>query len=153
MINLDISNQCSYQVLNEDSRNTSIKDNSVDLICMHPPYTNVIKYSDNITEDLSSLPTEEFLIEFDKIAKESKRVLKPNKICSFMIGDIRKKGNVFPLGFKTLEIFLNNDFQLKEIIIKKQFNCKSTSYWKDKALNQGFYLLAHEYIYILKNLK
>lgn len=68
-----------------------------------------------------------------------------------MIGDIRMNGCVYPLGFKSLEVFLNNGFSLKEIIIKEQYNCKLTSYWKNKSKQYGFYLLAHEYIFILFN--
>ena len=30
-----------------------IKDNSIDFICTHPPYANVIKYSNNIKADIS----------------------------------------------------------------------------------------------------
>ena len=41
-----------------------------------------------------------------------------------------------------------SSFTLKEIIIKEQHNCKSTSYWSNK--NPNFYLLAHEYIFVLK---
>lgn len=65
-----------------------------------------------------------------------------------MIGDIRKNGNIIPLGFNVMNIFINAGFQLKEIIIKEQHNCTSTEYWKNKNIN--FYLLAHEYIFVLK---
>lgn len=68
-----------------------------------------------------------------------------------MIGDIRKEGNVIPLGFLTMQTFIHNGFTLKEIIIKEQHNCSSTAYWKKKG-NSNFYLLAHEYIFILKKL-
>jgi len=53
-----------------------------------------------------------------------------------------------PLGFRTMELFLNAGFQLKEIIIKEQHNCKSMLYWKDR--NNKFLLLAHEYIFVFQ---
>ena len=65
-----------------------------------------------------------------------------------MMGDIRRKGNVVPLGFQIMEIFVKNRFQLKEIIIKEQHNCKSTRYWENR--NNKFMLLAHEYIFIFQ---
>ncbi|MGN1343974.1 MAG: hypothetical protein ACI4U3_05300, partial [Traorella sp.] len=68
----------------------------------------------------------------------------------FMIGDIRKHGNIIPLGFMTMKLFIDVGFTLKEIIIKEQFNCKSTYYWKEKSKQLGFYLLAHEYIFVFK---
>ena len=65
-----------------------------------------------------------------------------------MIGDIRKNGNIIPLGFFTMQIYIDTGFILKEIIIKEQHNCKSTSYWQNKSKQLNFYLLAHEYIFV-----
>jgi len=86
----------------------------------------------------------------ESVAKESYRVLKTNKVCAFVMGDIRKKGFVKPLGFETLQIFQNEGFSLKEIIIKQQHNCKGTSKWEKIAKQNKFILLAHEYIFVLK---
>ena len=83
-----------------------------------------------------------------KEAEESYRVLKKNKICAVMMGDIRKYGNVVPLGFRTMEKFLQAGFQSKEIIIKEQHNCMSTKYWKNR--NNNFLLIAHEYIFVFQ---
>lgn len=123
-----------------------IKDNSIDLICMHPPYANIIKYSNSIKEDISLLGVEEFICEMGNVAKESFRILKNGNICAIMIGDIRKNGNVIPLGFNIMKKFLDVGFVNKEIIIKKQHNCGSTDYWKKR--NNNFLLLQHEYIFI-----
>ena len=80
-------------------------------------------------------------------SKECFRVLKKDKVCSILIGDIRKNKNVIPLGFYVMNIFIQTGFKLKEIIIKEQHNCKMTDYWKNK--NMDFYLLAHEYVFVL----
>lgn len=125
-----------------------MKNDSIDLICTHPPYADIIKYSDGIKGDISFLQQEDFLREMRKVAKESYRILKPNKICAYMIGDMRKNGNVQPLGFKSMNIFQEQGFMLKEIIIKEQHNCKGTRRWENKKL--PFLLLAHEYIFILQ---
>lgn len=125
-----------------------ISNNKVDFIFLHPPYADIIRYSDNIKEDISRLNLKEFLNQMSLFSKECFRVLKKDKICSILIGDIRKKGNFIPLGFYLMNIFIQTGFQLKEIIIKEQHNCKMTDYWENK--NVDFYLLAHEYIFILK---
>lgn len=125
-----------------------VKDEKIDLICTHPPYADIIRYSESIEDDISHLKKEEFLAAMVKVAKESFRVLKEGKICTVMMGDIRKKGRVIPLGFRTMETFINAGFQSKEIIIKEQYNCKSTSYWKNR--NNKFLLLAHEYIFVFQ---
>ncbi len=123
-----------------------IKDDSIDLICTHPPYADIIHYSDNNKEDLSLLSMEAFLDKIKMVANESFRVLKRGKICAFMMGDIRRKGNVIPLGFDTMQAFLDAGFKNKEIIIKEQHNCQSTDYWMNK--NRKFLMLAHEYIFV-----
>ena len=121
---------------------------SVDFIFIHPPYANIIKYSQNISGDLSKLSVDSFLKQMKIFSQKCFDVLKKDKICAILIGDIRKNGTIIPLGFNIMNIFMNTGFQLKEIIIKEQHNCTSTEYWKNKKIN--FYLLAHEYIFVLK---
>ena len=82
-------------------------------------------------------------------SKECFRILKKNKFCAVLIGDIRKNKNVIPLGFYIMNIFIQTGFTLKEIIIKEQHNCKRTNYWSQNV-KRDFYLLAHEYIFIFK---
>lgn len=132
-----------------DARNLDfIKDDSIDLICTHPPYANIINYSEDIESDLSLLNVKEFLVEMEKVASESFRVLKKGKFCAVLMGDTRKNGHVIPLGFKTMEVFQKVGFKLKEIIIKEQHNCKATGFWKTNSVKYNFLLLAHEYLFI-----
>ena len=123
-----------------------IRDNRIDFVCTHPPYANIIKYSSNVEGDISLLSEQDFFLAMNKVAIEAYRVLKRKKYCAVMIGDIRVKGNVIPLGFNLIEIFLTVGFKLKEIIIKEQHNCKSTKRWVGK--NNNFLMLAHEYIFV-----
>lgn len=125
-----------------------IKDSRIDLICTHPPYANIIKYSKGIEGDISLLSVNSFLNEMEKVANETYRILKKGKMCAVMIGDIRKCGKVIPLGFRMMECFLQAGFVNKEIIIKEQHNCRSSDYWKKQ--NNHFLLLAHEYIFVFQ---
>lgn len=125
-----------------------IKDTHIDFICTHPPYANIIRYSNGIAEDISLLCVEEFLEKMNKVAEESFRVLKKGKMCAVMIGDIRRNGKVIPLGFRMMECFLRAGFTNKEIIIKEQHNCRSTEHWEKQ--NNSFLLLAHEYIFVFQ---
>ena len=124
------------------------KDESIDLICTHPPYADIIRYSKEISGDISHLKYEDFLKELEQVAKESYRVLKKQGICTFMIGDIRKKGYVLPLGMNSMQKFVDTGFKLKEIVIKEQHNCRSADYWEGRE--RKFLMLAHEYIFILE---
>ena len=85
-----------------------------------------------------------------QVAEESFRVLKLKKYCAILMGDIRKNGHVVSLGFKVMQEFQKAGFLLKEIIIKEQHNCKSTTYWKQKSKKCNFLLLAHEYLFVFE---
>lgn len=127
-----------------------IKNETIDFICTHPPYRDIIKYSTNIKGDLSLMNENEFFKAMNNVASECFRVLKNNCKCAIIMGDIREKGYIYPLGFNIMNIFINNGFLLKEIIIKEQHNCKGTKKWNKIALKKNFYLIQHEYIFIFE---
>lgn len=134
-----------------DARNLAfIPNESIDLICTHPPYSNIIEYSEDIEEDLSRLKVKEFLVEMVKVAEESYRVLKKGKFCAILMGDTRQKGHVIPMSFEVMKIFEAVGFRAKEIIIKEQHNCKATGFWKTNSMKHNFLLLAHEYLFVFK---
>lgn len=134
-----------------DARNLDfISDNSIDLICTHPPYANIIKYSENIKEDLSQLKINDFLDEMKKVASESYRVLKKDKFCAVLIGDTRKNGHMIPLSFYVMQVFENAGFKMKEMIIKEQHNCRATGFWKTNSIKYNFLLIAHEHLFIFR---
>ncbi|MDR1774017.1 MAG: methyltransferase domain-containing protein [Clostridioides sp.] len=127
-----------------------IPDEKIDLICTHPPYANIIKYSEDIDGDLSHLNVKPFLEEMKKVANECYRVLKKDKFCCILMGDTRKNGHVVPMSFDVMKIFESVGFKLKEIVIKEQHNCKATGFWKTNSVKYNFLLLAHEYLFVFK---
>ncbi|MFP1715563.1 TRM11 family SAM-dependent methyltransferase [Gardnerella leopoldii] len=134
-----------------DARNLDFLDSeSIDFVCTHPPYANIIKYSECIPDDLSLLDINPFLDEMKKVASESYRVLKSGKFCAILMGDTRRKGCMIPMSFEVMKIFQNVGFTLKEIIIKEQHNCKATGYWKTNSIKYNFLLIAHEYLFVFR---
>lgn len=127
-----------------------VPDESIDLICTHPPYANIIQYSEDIVNDLSHFDVKPFLEEMKTVAAESYRVLKKGKFCAILMGDTRKKGHMIPLSFEVMRIFEYAGFKLKELIIKEQHNCKATGYWKTNSVKYNFLLIAHEYLFVFK---
>lgn len=139
------------KLFNMDARNLdNIPDNSIDLICGHPPYANIINYSKDIEGDLSLLDINPFLEEIRKVAQEMYRVLKHNKYCAILIGDTRRNKHMIPLGFKVMNEFLNTGFVLKETIIKEQHNCQATGFWYQRSIDYNFLLIAHEYLFVFR---
>ena len=134
-----------------DARNLDfVPADSVDFICTHPPYADIIKYSENIDGDLSHYKVKDFLEQMKLVATECFRVLKDGKFCAILIGDTRKKGCVIPMGFEVMKVCEEAGFTTKEIIIKEQHNCKATGFWKTNSIKHNFLLLAHEYLFVLR---
>ena len=134
-----------------DSRHLDfVPDESIDLICTHPPYADIIKYSDGIDGDLSQLKVKDFLEQMKPVAEESYRVLKKGKFCAVLMGDTRQKGCMIPMSFDVMKIFQDAGFTLKELIIKEQHNCKATGYWKTNSVKYNFLLIAHEYLFVFR---
>ena len=137
-----------------DARDLSfLQDNSIDLICAHPPYANILHYTDSKEGDLSFFDIDDFLKEMTKVARESFRVLKPGRQCAILIGDTRRKKHVIPLGFKLINVYLDAGFKLRELVIKRQHNCKTTGFWYANSIKYNFLLLAHEYLPIFEKPK
>ena len=134
-------------------KNSKIKDESIDFVLMHPPYSDIIKYSDWIKGDLSQIhDIDKFCDEMEKVAKESYRILKPWKFCAVLMWDTRREKMYIPLAFKVMERFLKVGFVLKEDIIKIQHNCKATWFWVNKSKQYNFLLIMHEHLSIFKKL-
>ena len=134
-----------------DARNLDfISDDSIDFICTHPPYADIIKYSEGIKGDLSQLKVPDFLEEMKLVASESYRVLRKGKFCAILMGDTRQKGHMLPMSFDVMRIFEKAGFKLKELIIKEQHNCRATGYWKTNSIKYNFLLIAHEYLFVFK---
>jgi DNA modification methylase len=136
-----------------DARNLKeIKDNSVDLIATHPPYADIIKYSEGkLKEDLSNIHSiEKFCAEMKTVASECFRVLKPGKYCGILIGDTRRKKYFQPMAYGVMQNFIGAGFKLKEDIVKHQWNCKTTPYWANMSKNYNFLLIMHEHLFVFE---
>jgi len=150
-VSFDYPNAGQVEIMQGDAKNLNfISDESIDLICTHPPYANIINYSDDIENDLSLLNVKDFLREMQSVASEAFRVLKKNCFCTILMGDTRQKGHIIPMSFEVMKIFESEGFKTKEIIIKEQHNCKATGFWKTNSVKHNFLLIAHEYLFVFK---
>lgn len=148
-----LSTDCEPIIIESDA-NKSLEELSnigideVDLICAHPPYLNSIVYT-NKKRDLSNLKeVKEYIVKIGEIAGKLFDLLKEGGVCGILIGDVRHKSKIVPLGFKVMNQFLEKGFELTDPIVKIQHNDKSTEFYKYKDLPN--YLLKHEYLFIFK---
>lgn len=147
----EVENNSWQRVVKCDARNLSgIGDESVDFVLTHPPYADIIKYSEGkLNDDLSNIhDIDRFVDEMEKVAKELYRVLRKGKYCAILIGDTRRNKMYQPIAYKIMDRFIKAGFQLKEDIIKRQFNCKATGFWVKKSKESNFLLIMHEHIFV-----
>ena len=130
---------------------------SVQFLIMHPPYWDIIKFSEN-PNDLSNAKTLEiFLEQMSNLIEKSYEVLDNNRYCALIISDKYVGGEWIPLAFYTMQEFLKKGYKLKSTIIKNFEETKGKmnqkELWRYRALVGGFYIFKHEYIFLFKKEK
>jgi len=157
-----------YNVITEvvigDSRKINLKEildkfdiKQVQLLIMHPPYHDIIKFS-NSKDDLSNAPTtEDFIKMFGEVLDNTIPYLEKGRYLGIVIGDKYYKGRWIPLGFYIMQEVLKRDFILKSIIVKNFEETRGKrnqkELWRYRALVGGFYIFKHEYILLFKKEK
>lgn len=126
----------------------------VQFVIMHPPYWDILKFSDN-PEDLSNTATlDDFLKSFDEVIDNTTKVLDKNRYCAVVIGDKYANSQIVPLGFYCMNLFMKRGFILKAILVKNFDETKGKankqSIWRYRALASDFYIFKHEYIFLFK---
>lgn len=150
------------KIVNEDSSSESAKNDvlkilkenkkdKIQLMVMHPPYHNIIKFSDNKKDLSNANSVDEFLSMFKKVVENFSDLLETEKYLVLVIGDIYTKGEWIPLGFKTMQQILDtNKFILKSIVVKNMTGNRAKlnqeQLWRFRALKGGFYIFKHEYV-------
>ncbi len=151
-INFKVKNSSTQQVKLGNAQKLDEDDNSIDLIITHPPYLNLVTYSDRKNPDdfssTSSIP--KFLNALEIALQEMYRVLKPNHYCAILMGDTRRGQHYLPLSHFVLQRCLRTGFVLKEDIIKTQHNTKYAPRWSGSAKKYRFYLIMHEHLFIFR---
>jgi len=148
-----------------DSRTVDLKSilagygiKQVQLLIMHPPYHDIIKFNKNDPRDLSNAPTvDAFLKMFGEVVDNTFDILEKERYLVLVIGDKYSKGEWIPLGFKTMEEVLKRGYKLKSIIVKNFEETRAKrnqeELWRYRALVGGFYIFKHEYIMLFKKVK
>lgn len=125
------------------------------LLILHPPYDDIIKFSDK-KEDLSNCSsTEEFYELFKKVAKNGYDLLENGRFAALIIGDKYANSQHIPLGFECMRRMNELGFITKAIIIKdmqgnERAKGKNANLWRYRALAGGFYIFKHEYVMIFQ---
>lgn len=129
--------------------------NEVDFIIAHPPYMDIVKFTD-CEKDLSSITdVDEFINKIIITFRNALPYLKKNKYFAIVMGDVYKKSEVVPLGFYVMNAIKNNfKVKMKGIIVKNIEGNRGKlgvqNIWKYRALKSDYFLFKHEYIFVFK---
>ena len=132
-----------------------MREDKAQFLMLHPPYDDIIKFSDK-KEDLSNCSsTEEFYDMFEKVAKNGYDLLENGRFACLIIGDSYKNSEVQPLGFECMNRMRNVGFKLKSTIVKdiqgnERAKGRTANLWRYRALAGGFSIFNHEYIFVFQ---
>ena len=109
-------------------------------LMLHPPYDNIIKFSDK-KEDLSNCRNTD--------------MLEKGRFAALIIGDKYADGEIVPLSSDCAQKMRELGFKMKAVIVKnmegnERAKGKTANLWRYRALNGGFYIFKHEYIYLFQ---
>jgi hypothetical protein len=150
------------EVIVDDSKTVKLADilkkysiKQVQLLIMHPPYHDIIKFSEDNRDLSRAINITEFLRMFSEIVENVTPFLEEGRYFALVIGDKYSKGEWIPLGFHCVnEVLKHKDFTLKGIIVKNFEETRAKrnqkDLWRYRAMVGGFYVFKHEYIMIFQ---
>lgn len=123
----------------------------VDLIILHPPYHNIIKFS-NDKKDISNCEdVKSFVNIFSKTIEYSYDILKKDHYMIMVMGDYYAESQHIPLSYMCMQKALDVGFKLKSHCVKDIQNNRAKAnqinLWRYRALSGGFYIFKHENIF------
>ncbi len=130
---------------------------NVQFILMHPPYLDIVKFTDN-KDDLSQISNlKEFIGKFRIICENSLKYLEKERYFAIVVGDVYKNGEVLPLAFYCMDMIKRSfKVKLKGTIIKNiegnRGKIGQGGIWKYRALNSDYFIFKHEYIFVFRYL-
>jgi len=131
----------------------TMQEEFVHLLVLHPPYDDIIKFSDNPNDLSNAANTEAFLDSFETIARNGFELLAPGRFAALIIGDKYANGELVPLSFWCMERMNRVGFRTKAVIVKniegnEKGKGRTANLWRYRALAGGYYIFKHEYIMV-----
>jgi site-specific DNA-adenine methylase len=154
--NCDVTNKSDFNKKMQSALNY-LGSNKVQFVIMHPPYMDIVKFT-NKKEDLSQISDlTEFVKQFNNVVSNTLSYLEKNRYFAIVIGDVYKNSEVIPLSFYVLDAIKRNyKVKLKGIIIKNiegnRGKLGKGGIWRYRALKSDYYIFKHEYILVFKKM-
>lgn len=124
-------------------------------LVLHPPYDDIIKFSEDENDLSNCSSTQIFYDMFENVCKNGYKMLEKGRFAALIIGDKYANSRFIPLGFECMKRMENAGFICKATIVKnitgnERAKGKTANLWRYRALSGGFYIFEHEYIMIFQ---
>jgi DNA modification methylase len=154
-------NKVKLEFVNGDSSSVDLKGTlsildikSFQFQIFHPPYWDIIKFSDSKSDLSNTKSIDDFLKGFGKVLDNCLPHLDKKRYAVVVISDKYSNGEWIPLGFYVMEEVLKRGMILKSTIVKnfEETTAKRNQkeLWRYRALAGGFYVFKHEYIFVFQ---
>lgn len=129
----------------------------VQFIIMHPPYHDIIHFTDDPSDLSNCVDVDHFMARFLEVYNNVADFLAPRRHLAVVIGDIYQASEWIPLqSLITTKLLSTGDLRLKSVIVKNMVNNRAKRnqerLWRYRALANGFYIFKHEYIALFQKL-
>jgi hypothetical protein len=134
------------------------KASKVQLLILHPPYYNAIRFSNNPRDLSNASSLENYLEMFKAITTNFATLLEDERYMILVIGDVYSEGEYIPLESKVIEVVQQTGlFKLKGIVVKNICGNRGKkgqeSLWNYRALKNGLFIFKHEYVVFFQKMK
>lgn len=130
-------------------------DGYADCVLLHPPYHDIIRFSEDPRDLSNSVSQEAFLEGLRRVVRHARDLLRPSRHLALVIGDRYAGGEWVPLGFECMRVCRDEGLVLKAINVKdmqgnERGKGKANNLWRYRALKSGTYIFKHEYVMVFR---
>jgi len=147
------------KIIEKDSRDKTLKDDTVDVVISSPPYYDTLNYvTDNRLriaflgydeedrEDLSDKlmqHKEKYLEDMIKVGKRLRNAIKPDGLCIFVLGDVHTTKKIINTAMDIAEVYKNIGFDVHDNIIEDKMpdNKSHPSAYKRRKLDRILFMI------------
>lgn len=132
-----------------------LKKQRVDFVLSHPPYWDIVKFTDNEADLSQSKTLDRFLSLFLNSTENTVKYLRSGKHFAIVVGDLYRDGEIVPLAFYMMDVIKKNiKCKLKGIVVKdivgNRRKMGTEDLWRYRTLKSDTFLFKHEYIFLFK---
>ncbi len=155
--NCDVTDEMNFDTAMEHNL-VHLQRNNVDFVMAHPPYMDIVKFTDNPCDLSMFSDIDLFKEKFVSAMRNVLKYLSVDRYFAIVVGDVYKHSEVVPLGFELMEAVKSAfNVKLKGIIVKNingnRGKIGAQNIWRYRALRSDYYIFKHEYILVFKKVK